>query len=432
MKMAQAWPAMSLKGILSMLDLLLLGGGLANGFIAWRLAALRPDLTILLVEKGATLGGNHTWSFYDKDVTPAQLAWLDPLIAHHWPGYEVRFPGHRRQLATACHSISSDRFHAVLSQALGVRVRLNATVSEVSRDGAVIDGKHVAARAVIDGRGYAESQHMSYAWQKFVGHEIELARPHGQSLPIIMDATVKQFDGYRFVYTLPLSMTRILVEDTYYSDSPVLDPVALRQRIGAYIDSRGWQVERLEREESGVLPVTLAGDVQAYWQDEARTLPCSGLRAGLFHATTGYSLPSAVRLADALSDWQPGTSAELRSRIEAFSQRQWQEQGFMRLLNRMMFYAGDPAQRYRILERFYTLPQALIERFYAGQLTRLDRLRILSGKPPVPVLPALRAAIMTRIAKPPALNQAEPPTPTSTHTSTPASTAPTTGTRTGT
>lgn len=407
-------------------DLLLVGGGLANGLIAWRLAVLRPDLDILLVEKGATLGGNHTWSFYDKDVTPAQLAWLEPLVAHRWPGYEVCFPGHRRHLATPCHSISSDRFHAALCETLGERVRLNATVTDVSCDGAVVDGVRIQAHAVIDGRGYADSPHMSYAWQKFVGHEVELSRPHGQSLPIIMDATVKQFDGYRFVYTLPLSATRILVEDTYYSDSPVLDPVAIRQRIGDYIESRGWTEYRLEREEAGVLPVTLAGDGDAFWGDAERTLPCSGLRAGLFHATTGYSLPSAVRLADALSDWKPSTSAELHRQIQAYSQRQWREQGFMRLLNRMMFYAGDPAQRYRVLERFYTLPQALIERFYAGKLTRLDQLRILSGKPPVPVLPALRAAIKTRIEKTHAYAQVQARTDQQTPT------APATGTRTGT
>lgn len=41
-------------------DLILVGGGLANGLIAWRLKALRPQLRILLAERDATLGGNHT------------------------------------------------------------------------------------------------------------------------------------------------------------------------------------------------------------------------------------------------------------------------------------------------------------------------------------------------------------------------------------
>ena len=48
----------------------------------------------------ARLGGNHTWSFYQKDLTPAQLAWLQPMVVGHWPAYEVRFPTHRRTLDT--------------------------------------------------------------------------------------------------------------------------------------------------------------------------------------------------------------------------------------------------------------------------------------------------------------------------------------------
>jgi len=80
---------------------------------------------------------------------------------------------------------------------------------------------------------------------------------------------------------------------------------------------------------------------------------------------------------------------------KTFSVQQWRRQGFMRLLNRMLFYASPPLQRYRILQRFYTLPQQLIERFYAAQLTWFDQLRILTGKPPVGMLPAFRAAIET-------------------------------------
>jgi lycopene beta-cyclase len=47
------------------------------------------------------------------------------------------------------------------------------------------------------------------------------------------------------------------------------------------------------------------------------------------------------------------------------------------------------------MQRFYGLPEDLIARFYAGKLTLTDRLRILSGKPPVPVLAALQAIMTT-------------------------------------
>ncbi|HEX8886747.1 MAG TPA: lycopene cyclase family protein, partial [Noviherbaspirillum sp.] len=100
-------------------DVLLIGGGLANGLIAWRLRQARPGLRILLLERGATLGGNHTWSYYHPDLTPSQHAWLAPLVVRCWPGYEVRFPEHRRRLSTPCYSISAGRFHQVLTEALG-------------------------------------------------------------------------------------------------------------------------------------------------------------------------------------------------------------------------------------------------------------------------------------------------------------------------
>ena len=43
-----------------------------------------------------------------------------------------------------------------------------------------------------------------------------------------------------------------------------------------------------------------------------------------------------------------------------------------------------------MLERFYGLSEGLVRRFYAGRSTLLDKARILTGKPPVPIRRALR------------------------------------------
>ena len=37
------------------------------------------------------------------------------------------------------------------------------------------------------------------------------------------------------------------------------------------------------------------------------------------------------------------------------------------------------------MERFYRLPSPLIERFFAGKLTLVDKAMIMLGKPPVPL-----------------------------------------------
>jgi lycopene beta-cyclase len=61
------------------------------------------------------------------------------------------------------------------------------------------------------------------------------------------------------------------------------------------------------------------------------------------------------------------------------------------MLAAMLFRAADPHERYLVLERFYRLDAGLIARFYAGQSTLFDRLRVLSGKPPVPIGRAMKA-----------------------------------------
>jgi len=55
------------------------------------------------------------------------------------------------------------------------------------------------------------------------------------------------------------------------------------------------------------------------------------------------------------------------------------------MLTRMLYGAAVPDQRYKVLQRFYGLSEPLIERFYAGRSTTADTLRILAGKPPVPL-----------------------------------------------
>jgi lycopene beta-cyclase len=202
---------------------------------------------------------------------------------------------------------------------------------------------------------------------------------------------VDQLDGYRFVYLLPFSATELLVEDTYYSDGPELDPGVLRGRISAYLYENGLPGGVAIREEVGVLPVAIGGDIEALLADgEGAKI---GMRGGFFHPTTGYSLPDAVRVASliaAQTDFR-----ELGQVVRNEARLLWRRRGFYRMLNKMLFRAAKPSERYKVLERFYGLAPALIGRFYAGETSGLDKMRILSGRPPVPVGRAV-AALMGR------------------------------------
>ncbi|MBA1276589.1 lycopene beta-cyclase CrtY [Stutzerimonas stutzeri] len=380
-------------------DLILVGGGLANGLLALRLQQQRPNLRLLILEQGETLGGNHTWSFHQHDLTPAQQAWLEPLVDNRWPAYEVIFPNLQRRLDSGYASIFSRRFHQHLMAELGDRVRLGTDVAEVEPQRVrLASGVTLQAGAVIDGRGARRTAQLALGFQKFLGQELRLQQPHGLQAPIIMDASVAQHDGYRFVYVLPLSADTLLIEDTYYADGDAVALDTLRNNIERYADARGWRIAERLREEQGVLPIVLSGDLTAFW-DEAAGVPQSGLSAALFHPTTGYSLPDAVRLADHLIVLDRWDAAELFTAIRDYSLAQWRQRGFFRLLNRMLFMAGPADRRWAVMQRFYRLREPLIQRFYAATLTTWDRLRIVSGKPPVPVGEALHALAARNLHK---------------------------------
>ena len=391
-------------------DLILVGGGLANGLIAWRLRTLRPELRVLLLESGEHIGGNHTWSFHDSDLDAAQRAWLAPLVGARWPRYDVVFPGYSRTLESGYASVASDDFARVIEAALaaspnaslrtGVQVaalgptwvRLaDATLPGETLPCETLPGETLHAGAVIDGRGMRASTRLALGYQTFLGQEVKLDAPHGLTAPVIMDASVEQQGGYRFVYLLPFGPDRVLIEDTHYVDAQAWEPERLRANVAAYAAARGWRIDTVLREEHGSLPIVLAGDIDGFWRD-LDGQPCSGLRAGLFHATTGYSLPHAVRLAERVAGLPALDAASVFAAIRAEAQGDWRSQRFFRLLNRMLFLAGSADNRWRVMQRFYRLQAPLIARFYAGRLRLADKARVLTGKPPVPVRQALNAA----------------------------------------
>lgn len=368
-------------------DIAILGGGLAGGLIAYALHREPRDLDVVIIEAGDVLGGNHIWSFFESDVDEAGAALLEPFVSHRWNGYEVRFPAHGRNLDTGYRSIRSADFDAGLRKALPESAILTgAIVAEADAENVTLEsGERIEARGVIDCRGAGDLALLNCGWQKFVGVELEVEAPHGLDRPIVMDATVEQIDGYRFVYSLPLGECRIFVEDTYYSDGPSLNAEALEKRCLDYAAAQGWQVANVVHREKGVLPVVKSGGkFGEYWQSGGHAAK-AGVRAGLFQPVTGYSLPDAVRTAQLIAAI-PDLSAEtLQDRLFAHAAQRWREGRFYRMLDTMMFDGAGAEDRYKILERFYRLSPALISRFYAGRSTLGDKLRLVSGKPPIPV-----------------------------------------------
>jgi len=365
-------------------DYLLVGGGLGNALIALALFAARPGSRVGLVEQRSALGGNHVWCFHAGDVESAARPFVSRLVSAQWPRYEVRFPDLQRTLEEPYAAVRSERLNQVVQEAFigraGSRLFLDARAVQVTDQSVRLEtGQELRARTVIESRGPdALSAGPRAGYQKFLGLELKLRRPSPIQHPLLMDAQLPQRDGFRFLYALPFASDRVLLEDTYFSDSATLERERLEAEIVGYAAKNGFEIDYVARHESGVLPLPTRLPKLA---NPAPGGPLvAGYQGAWFHPVTGYSFPVATRLASAIAHADP---ERLRDEVwPALVREQRSQLRFCLLLNRLFFDAFAPEERRHVIERFYRLPPDSVRRFYAMTLSHADRARILCGRPP--------------------------------------------------
>lgn len=368
------------------------GGGLSGALVALKLH-LNGFSDFLLVDQHELNGGEHTWSFHKTDVNEADYELLISMGASEWEGHSVKFKHYDRLLPGTYCSLRSEDFYKFLKGLLpqeNTRLGEKVLRTHLSGDIEFRSGDRVSGALVLDARGQKLDHIGPLGYQKFVGVDLEFSEPHGLQQPVIMDATIQQKDGYRFFYLLPLTPYQILVEDTRYSSSADLDEKEFLREIQKYVDPRWGQNYELLRIERGVLPIPLT---EQMFQNSRGRVQNIGVRGGYFHPVTSYSLPWALQVAEIIaSNISLGTS-DVQNKLNQY-QKSWQKKcGFLFTLNRMMFGAAEDEERVKIFERFYTLPNSLIQRFYAGEMKMRDQARLLIGKPPVKITRAVKSLV---------------------------------------
>lgn len=385
-------------------DVIIVGGGLAGGLIALALQRHAPDCRFTVIEAGRTLGGHHRWSWFETDIPAHERALMAGFRLNGWDeGYDITFPRLSRTLPTSYRSLASAEFHrALMAELPAERVLLETRAASLDAAGVTLsDGTRLAARRVIDCRPFKSSNHLAGGWQVFLGQNFRCDKPHGLTRPVIMDASVDQVapcgngEAYRFVYVLPLSADEVFIEDTYYADQPKMDANILKGRIAEYAHRNGWKGEVIDQE-AGILPVISGGDFSSALSEVAIPgVALAGARGGFSHPLTSYTLPFAVdnalAIAHLIARRPELTGTELAAFCQRRARRHWRATAYYRMLSRMLFEAAEPGKRVVVFEHFYALRGALVERFYAGRSTWPDRLRILTGKPPVAIPRAIRA-----------------------------------------
>ncbi|BCG49783.1 lycopene cyclase (plasmid) [Candidatus Profftella armatura (Diaphorina cf. continua)] len=375
-------------------DFILVGAGLWNSIIAWYLRQYKPKLNILLIELNSSISKDHIWSFHQHDISSSQHIFIKPLITYSWPSYQVKFPKFNRQIFSGYYSICSKHLNSCLKQNLGNNNFLfnNKTIEIITPTSICLNNREIInANCIIDGRGLKDFQFKG-VYQIFLGQQWYLSSPHGLNIPIIMDATINQKkDEYRFIYTLPLTPNSLMIEDTRYTKKSFLTPDMLKNSIHyiqEYAFKNKWKLVKIEREEVGCIPIPFKNKKIIKF----KKIVCVGLRANLFHVTTGYSLPIAIQLAENIAKYSTTTTQInfifLLKLVKKFIIKHQKKQRFFYLLNRL-FFLSNPRSHLDIMQYFYSLPEKTISNFYANKLSLFDKIRIFSGKPPISLFQAL-------------------------------------------
>lgn len=290
-------------------DFIIAGGGLAGLSLALHLvnSPLR-ERSILVVEREAKDRDDRTWSFWTDRPTL-----FDDVVCRTWQrlhfyneDWSTTIDLARFRYATL-RGLDVYRYaHQALSAVPGVKL-LRGNVAQIAdrEDGArvTIDDQVLHGEWVFDARyqpGAIKPEAARYHSLKmhFRGWEIETPQPaFDTSSATFLDFRTPQQGEMRFVYVLPFSERRALIEFTVFSAN-VLRHGEYEQALRLYLsDTLGLADYGVVREESGALPLT----DQPLPRRLGRRVRAIGAKAGRLKPTTGFAFTRIQREAAAIT-----------------------------------------------------------------------------------------------------------------------------------
>jgi lycopene beta-cyclase len=287
-------------------DLLILGGGCAGLSLAMRLAALgsRCPRTVVL-ENRRRYVNDRTWCFWGDEAPQ-----LRHLALHQWSAVTVKNAG--RSVRIDCSGapyqmLAAEHFYkealAAIAPAGQISLLLGVpVVAEVQwRAGRwqveTAAGRISAARVVDTRPLQTPARGGALLWQSFYGHEIEcedaIFDPECASLMDFLPVTRNRI---AFVYVLPVSRHRALVEVTVFGIEP-LQALELAAELDAEVAQRvNGAAFTVLRSEHGILPM---GSFLPASPSRNKSYVRVGLTAGGARPATGYAFQRIQRWATA-------------------------------------------------------------------------------------------------------------------------------------
>jgi len=276
-------------------DLVILGGGCAGLSLSMALAAHggRCPRTLVL-ESRTEYTNDRTWCYWSNQSRAVPYP-----TQHQWQTMRVANVGQSVLLdcgSTPYQMVAAQDFYAAAQYLIDRQPNITlglgtSVVGEPIRCGEGwsmrTSSGTVTAHSVVDTRpSVLPRRDGATLWQSFYGQEIECSAAVFDPLLLdLMDFLAPDVRDVGFVYVLPVTPTRALVEVTVFGATP-LGPQELRTRLEVALAQRvGGAPFTALRSEHGILPMGLTETARS----EHKSLVRVGVMAGGARPSTGFA-----------------------------------------------------------------------------------------------------------------------------------------------
>ena len=369
-------------------DFVMAGAGAAGRSLAWHLLdhpAMR-DKRILLADKDAKQRDDRTWCFWSDGKGP-----FDHLVSKQWRYAKVL--DFKRQL-----TLDLDPFRYSLIRSIDFYDATNARfkeatnvdqvigeIEDVSPASISVEGKTYQAGQLFDSRFdpsmLQAGKHKHLLWQHFKGIEIDTEEDTFDPEVIhLMDFRVAQEGEVRFVYVLPTTARKALVEFTVFGPD-IWTEEAYDSAITDYLNTH-WQLTnwKVAHHEIGAIPMTDLLPLSA-----PKGIRLIGTPAGWVKSSTGYAFRNIQRQCQGLANELLAGSAPLKSA----GRRHFYDRILLHVLNKQD-YPGDQV----FMDLFAKHPPARVLRFLDEQTRVGEEAQIILKSAPGPFLKAFWASLV--------------------------------------
>jgi len=277
-------------------DYIICGGGASGLLLSNALLSDKyfNDKKILIIEKDSKTDNDKTFGFWnDKESV------LDNLVFKEWEYAEFRDSNSHNSFLLSPYKykmIKSNEFYSNIGDKISKASNftyLKSTVNEIDQVNNKVktdDGEFSCS--IIFSSIYNEVSFKKYPLlkQHFIGWTIETKNEFFDDNKItFMDFSVDQKDEIRFMYILPFSKNKALIEYTLFSSEIISDDEYERE-IKTYLKKSNILNYSILEKEKGMIPMTcypfFENNTDAYYQ--------IGTAGGWSKPSTGYTIKNSI------------------------------------------------------------------------------------------------------------------------------------------